>query len=268
MADSLTFVHFSDTHIVRPGVRLRDVDTYATLTQVVEAVNKLTPPPAFVVIGGDLVSPDVDPEVKAKARDWTVRDYETAYEVFHSVVSRLHVPVHFVMGNHDRRVPFRRIILQDPQPTDWPHYYAFTVGRHRICLLDSLVPRKDGGYLGHAQLAWLRRQLRQHTEHPTILVVHHQAVPVGVQVLDRIMLLDAESLWQVVREVNNVCAVLCGHVHLSSAGQRDDIPVFTTPSTCFQFSEAPTGLSTAAGPPMLRLVTCQGREVSSTVISV
>jgi hypothetical protein len=88
-----------------------------------------------------------------------------------------------------------------------------------------------------------------------------------VPVLDRIMLMNADSLWQVVREVNNVCAVLCGHVHLPHAGQRDDIPVFTTPSTCFQFSATPGGLS-AAGPPMLRLVTCQGREVSSTVLSV
>jgi len=268
MIEGLTFVHFSDTHIVRPGVRLRDVDTHATLTRVVEAVNRLTPQPAFVVIGGDLVSPDVDPEVKAKTRDLTVRDYETAYEVFHSVVSRLHAPVHFVMGNHDRRVPFRRVILHDPQPTDRPHYYAFTSGQHRLCLLDSLVPRKDGGSLGHAQLAWLRQQLHQHAEHPTILVVHHQAVPVGVHVLDQIMLMNAESLWQVVHEVNNVCAVLCGHVHLPFAGQRDGIPVFTTPSTCFQFAEGPNGLAVSADPPMLRLVTCRGREVSSTVIAV
>jgi 3',5'-cyclic-AMP phosphodiesterase len=268
MTESLTFVHFSDTHVVRPGVRLRDVDTIATLARVVEAVNGMTPSPAFVVIGGDLVSPDVDPEVKAKTRELSVRDYETAYEIFQSIVSRLTVPVHYVMGNHDRRVPFRRVVLKDPQPTDWPHYYAFTSGQYRVCILDSLEPPKEGGYVGHAQLAWLRKQLHQHAKTPTILVVHHQAVPVGVPVLDRIMLMNAEDLWQVVYEVKNVCTVLCGHVHLPYAGQRDGIPVFTTPSTCFQLSEAPDGLSVAAGPPMLRLVTCQGREVSSEVIAV
>jgi Icc protein len=267
MNATLNFVHFSDTHIVRPGVRLRDVDTVDTLARVVEAVNGLHPQPAFVVIGGDLVSPDAEPEVKANTRALTVRDFETAYEVFHSLVSRLRVPVHYVMGNHDRRVPFRRVILQDPQPTDRPYYYAFTSGQHRLCILDSLQHRADGGYLGRAQLAWLCRQLHQHAESPTILVVHHQAVPVGVKVLDQIMLRDAEELWQVVQEVNNVCGVLCGHVHLPFAGARDGIPVFTTPSTCFQFSQAPTGLSAAAGPPMLRLVSCQGREVASTVIS-
>lgn len=268
MTENLTFVHFSDTHIVRPGVRLRDVDTVETLTRVVEAVNGLSPQPAFVVIGGDLVSPDVDPEVKAKTRQLTVHDYETSYEVFHSLVSRLHVPVHYVMGNHDRRVPFRRVILNDPQPTDRPYYYAFTSGAYRVYILDSLEPQRDGGYLGPAQLAWLRKQLHEQVEGPSILVVHHQVVPVGVKVLDQIMLMNAEDFWQVVSEVNHVCAVLCGHVHLPFTGQRHGIPVWTTPSTCFQFAEGSNGLAVSVDPPMLRLVTCQGRQVSSTVIRV
>jgi 3',5'-cyclic-AMP phosphodiesterase len=268
MSESLSFVHFSDTHIVRPDVRLRDVDTMATLTRVVDTVNALNPQPAFVVIGGDLVSPDIIPEVRDKTRVLTVRDYENSYEIFHSLISRLQVPVHYVMGNHDRRVPFRRVIHHDPQPTDRPYYYAFTAGDYRLCILDSLQPPNDGGALGPAQLAWLRKELHQHAEVPTLLVVHHQAMPVGIQVLDQIMLLDAEDLWQIVHEVNNVCAVLCGHVHLPYTGQRDGIPVFATPSTCFQFTEAPNGLAVSGDPPMLRLVTCQGREVSSTLLSV
>ncbi|MBI3328025.1 MAG: metallophosphoesterase, partial [Nitrospinae bacterium] len=235
--ESLTFVHFSDTHIVRPGVRLREVDTCHTLAQVVDAVNRLTPQPAFVVIGGDLVSPDVDPEVKAKVRDVTVRDYEASYEVFHSLVNRLAVPVHFVMGNHDRRVPFRRVVLKEPQPWDRPYYYAFAAGSYRICVLDSLEAGKEGGYLRHAQLAWLRKQLREHADRPTLLIVHHHTVPVGARRLDEIMLINAGDLWRIVREGTHVCAMLCGHVHLSHEEIRDGVPVFTTPSTCVQVSQ-------------------------------
>jgi 3',5'-cyclic AMP phosphodiesterase CpdA len=268
MTDSLCFVHFSDPHIVRPGVRLRDIDTIETLTRVIEAVNRLNPQPAFVVIGGDLVSPDIAPEVKAKTRALTVRDYECSYAIFHSLVSRLKVPVHYVMGNHDRRVPFRRVVQRDPQPTDRPYYYAFTAGQQRICILDSLAPHRDGGHLGQAQLAWLRKELHQHADCPTILVVHHQTMPVGIRVLDQIMLSDAADFWQVAHEVGNVCAVICGHVHLPFAGQCDGIPVFTTPSTCFQFVEAPNGLAVSGAPPMLRLLTCQGRAVASRLITV
>jgi Icc protein len=268
MSDSLTLVHFSDTHIVWPGVRLRDVDTIESLRRVIDVVNGLEPQPAFVIVGGDLVSPDSVPEVRAKARPLTVRDYETSYAIFHDLVGRLRVPVHYVMGNHDLRVPFRRVLLGDPQPTDQRYYYAFRSGEYRICILDSLQHREDGGYLGQAQLAWLRKQVQERPSSPTILVVHHQVVPVGVKVLDRIMLLDAEDFWQVVQEASNVCAVLCGHVHRSFAGQRNGIPVFTTPSTCFQFAEAPNGLAVSGDPPMLRLLTCQGGQVSSAVLPV
>jgi 3',5'-cyclic AMP phosphodiesterase CpdA len=148
MSDSLTLVHFSDTHIVWPGVRLRDVDTIESLRRVIDVVNGLEPQPAFVIVGGDLVSPDSVPEVRAKARPLTVRDYETSYAIFHDLVGRLRVPVHYVMGNHDLRVPFRRVLLGDPQPTDQRYYYAFRSGEYRICILDSLQHREDGGYLG------------------------------------------------------------------------------------------------------------------------
>ncbi len=99
-------------------------------------------------------------------------------------------------------------------------------------------------------------------------MVHHQVAPVGVAVLDRMMLMNAEDLSQGLREVQNVCAVFCGHVHVASEEVRDGIPVFTTPSTCFQFSEGPTGLTVSLASPMLRLVTCQGREISSIVVPV
>ncbi len=267
MTDSLTFVHFSDTHIVRPGVLLRDVDTCDTLAHVVEAVNRLTPQPAFVVIGGDLVSPDVEPEVQAKIRDVTVRDYEAAYEVFHDLVSRLVVPVHFVMGNHDRRVPFRRVVLKESQPWDRPYYYAFGAGRYRICILDSLAPGKNPGHLGHPQLAWMRKELREHADQPSLIVVHHHVMPVGVPWLDEQMLTRAEAFWEAVREAGSVAAVLCGHVHLEHEDTRDGVPVFTTPSTCFQILKEPEH-ATLPGPPKLRLVACHGREISSTVVSV
>lgn len=59
MADELRFVHFSDPHIVGREVKLRDVDTCRTLERVVERVNALRPRPEFVLVGGDLASPDL-----------------------------------------------------------------------------------------------------------------------------------------------------------------------------------------------------------------
>lgn len=264
----LTFVHFSDTHIVKPGGRVREVDTCQTLRRVVTAVNRLDPAPAFVVIGGDLVSPDIAPDVKAGVRQLTERDYELAYETFQGIVKNLAVPVHFALGNHDRRVPFRRVVLDEPAPADEPRPYVFEAGGYRVCVLDSLDPGKNPGYLRQAQLVWLREQLLDHPDRPTILVVHHHVVPVAVRWLDEQMLMDADGLWDVIRRAGNVCAVLCGHVHLPHEATREGVPVYVTPSTCFQISKESQEPKYLLGPPAFRLARCDGREVSSEVVSV
>src|SRR5436190_18078195 len=103
MTDELRFVHFTDTHVVAPGIRLRDVDTCQTLERVVDAVNALRPRPQFVVVGGDLVSPDIPSATIEGHRDATDAEYEASYTVLRSILARLAVPFHVLMGNHDRR---------------------------------------------------------------------------------------------------------------------------------------------------------------------
>jgi Icc protein len=268
MADALNFVHCSDTHIVARGVTLRDVDTCAALERVVDRVNALTPRPRFVLVGGDLASPDLHPDVKRGARDVTDEDYEAAYALLCTVLGRLTVPVHVILGNHDRRVPFRRIVLREPLPEDRRHHYVLDTDGYRICALDSLDAGRNPGWLGEEQVEWLHDRLWEARHRHAIVAVHHHALPVGVQWLDEQMLTDADELWRVVRDAGNVRAVLCGHVHLEHAAVRDGVPLFTTPSTCFQISDQSDDRAYLPGPPAFRVVRCAGARVTSEVVAV
>jgi len=51
-----------------------EFDTTASLQQVINAVNTLEPRPAFAVLGGDLVSPDL----LERHRVWTPEEYESS----------------------------------------------------------------------------------------------------------------------------------------------------------------------------------------------
>ncbi len=268
MTSELRFVHFTDTHIVGPGVRLREVETCATLERVVDAVNELRPRPAFVVVGGDLVSPDVVPEVTEGLRQVTDADYEAAYALLRSHLDRLTVPYHVLMGNHDRRGPFRRVMVPGSALETERHRYVVDVDGYRICALDSLDPGKKPGWLGEEQLAWLRDRLREAADRDVVIAVHHHAVPIGLARLDEQMLMDADALWAVIAEAGNVRGVLCGHVHLQHEEVRDGVPVVTTPSTCFQSSKLFKEKQYLAGPPALRLVTCRAGEMTSEVVSL
>ena len=268
MADDLRFVHFTDTHIVGPGVRLRDVDTCRTLERVVDAVNGLSPRPAFVIVGGDLVSPDISSDTTEGHREATDAEYEASYAVLRSILEQLTVPFHMLMGNHDRRGPFRLTMLSEPASETEPHRYVVDVDGYRLCALDSLVPGKKPGLLGEGQLAWLRDRLHEAADRHAVIAVHHHAVPIGLQRLDEQMLMDADALWDVIGEAGNVRGVLCGHVHLRHEEVRHGVPVVTTPSTCFQSSKLFKEKQYLPGPPVLRVVTCRAGEMTSEVLSV
>ncbi|HEY5867587.1 MAG TPA: hypothetical protein VI542_18865 [Candidatus Tectomicrobia bacterium] len=71
------FVHFTDTHIIAGGT-LHNFDTSASLQRVIAVLNVLEPRPAFAVIGGDLVSPDI----VDRNRTLTAAEYEPSYRLF------------------------------------------------------------------------------------------------------------------------------------------------------------------------------------------
>ena len=263
MTDELRFVHFTDTHVVGPGVRLREVDTCRSLGRVVDAVNGLSPRPAFVIVGGDLVSPEISSDSIEGHRDASDAEYDASYTVLRSILERLTVPYHMLMGNHDRRGPFHRTMLSRDAPDDERHHYVIDVDGYRICALDSLDPGKKPGILGAGQLGWLRDRLREAADRHVVIAVHHHAVPIGLERLDVQMLMDADALWDVILEAGNVRGVLCGHVHLQHEEVRHGIPVVTTPSTCFQSSKAFKEKQYLQGPPAFRLVTCRAGVLTS-----
>jgi Icc protein len=173
-----------------------------------------------------------------------------------------------LMGNHDRRGPFRRVMLSEPATEPGRHYYVIDVDGYRVCALDSLDPGKKPGILGGDQLAWLRDRLREVADRDAVIAVHHHAVPIGLQRLDEQMLMDAGALWDVIAEAGNVRGVLCGHVHLQHEEVRNGVPVVTTPSTCFQSSKLFQEKQYLQGPPAFRLVTCRAGRMTSEVVSL
>src|SRR2546428_10299925 len=118
--DRFRFVHITDTHIMAGGAwPLRsggEFDTDASLRRVVEAVRALDPAPAFAVLGGDLASPDV----LHRDRVLTPEEYESSYRLLGEILAALRCPVHFLMGNHDNRVAFNRVLGSGDPTSDAP----------------------------------------------------------------------------------------------------------------------------------------------------
>ena len=142
-----SFIHFTDTHLMA-GAPLAgrdgswELDTQVTLERVIRAINRLETQPAFVMIGGDLTSPDMID----RDRQLTPEEYEPSYRLLQDVLQPLECPIYMLMGNHDDRVAFHRVMQHDVSSPDSPHYFSFNHEGYHFIGLDTLEPGKAGGY--------------------------------------------------------------------------------------------------------------------------
>lgn len=261
------FVHLTDTHIMAGGVwRSRsgafEFDTEASLRRVVEAVRALDPAPAFAVLGGDLASPDL----LHTDRVTTSAEYEPSYRLLAEILSGLPCPVHFLVGNHDDRIAFNRVLRPDAPAPDAPHYYSFDHQGYHFVALDSHEPGQAAGLLDPGQLAWLDRDLAQQRGRPSVVFVHHHPWPLGLRWIDTMRLRNGEQLAALLRGHDHVRWLICGHVHLDQVMQRSGLTLLTTPSTCIQVSKVSQVMKTLPGPPAFRVIDAEGDELSTRVL--
>lgn len=171
-----------------------------------------------------------------------------------------------IPGNHDDRSLLIDTFSDRLVPDRATANVVDGVGGLRLVGLDSLRPRRAHGRVGAEQLRWLRDVLGDRST-PTLLFVHHPPVRVGCWWLDKDRLRDADQLADVVR--GRVDAILCGHVHQEFRGSLGGVPVYTCPSTAYQFrprSAIPSHVD--RGRPGLRLIDWEDGELRTKVIRV
>ncbi len=212
----LRVVQISDTHIKsQPGGRLWDVDVDANLNAVLQRLKTRHWPVEFILATGDLV------------HDEGV----LAYERLRTFLKPLGVPVYCLPGNHDTPAALRQTLAANP--VCWRRHVI--AGRWQFVLLDSSLPGADGGHLAPEELALLENTLATHPELHTLIVLHHQPLPVGTAWLDTMVVDNGAELFAVMDRYPQVRAVIWGHIHHAFAAQRQGVQLLGTPSTCVQF---------------------------------
>lgn len=179
---ALSFIHLTDTHFLPgPDDRLHGIDPAANLRRAIARIRAMAVTPACIVISGDL------------SNDGESASYHHLRAALAELDATFGVPLLLALGNHDRRVPFRRIILGEANAADESerHYYSRRIGDIGFIVLDSLDTGAIGGLLGAEQLAWLDNELREPAPGGTVVIVHHPILPRGLPRADDYLLADA-----------------------------------------------------------------------------
>ena len=167
------------------------------LDQVLRALNEGPNRPDLILATGDLTEHgDLD-----------------SYRQIADAFGQCEMPVWFGMGNHDDRENFAQIFPDAPQEDGFLQYTIHLSGR-RIIMLDTLEPGRHGGAFCSARAAWLAARLDEDAATPTLIVMHHPPVEVGIDWMNT----HPQEPWvqrfaATIANRPNIVAILCGHLH-------------------------------------------------------
>ena len=196
----MMIAQITDLHVRPRGkVAYERVDTNAMLEAAVGAIESLPRKPDLVIATGDLADCGLAEE----------------YAVLRDILEPLSMPVYLVPGNHDRRAELFAEFGSDGYLRNDDGFLHYTIEGHDVRLigLDTVVPGHGHGEMCPARLAWLEGRLAERLEQPTLVFMHHPPFGTGLADMDRINCRNGSTLAGILRRVDNVERVVCGHHH-------------------------------------------------------
>lgn len=238
---SLRFVQISDHHLGDDaGAINRGYATAWALERVLDAIDAADGHGAdFLLSTGDLVDVGTPEAYRFAASLLGVTPAGRPPGPLRTVRGgRERAPTYLIPGNHDPRDAWCASLFPDAA-LEGPHLdLAWDVADTAFVHLDQGTSGR-AGTLREASLAFLDEVLS--LGRPTVLVLHHHPIPVGVPWLDRAVPEGVDRLWSRL-DRPNLLGVLFGHAHASVDRRVAGVPVLGLRSTCFQFaaSEEPS----------------------------
>ncbi len=162
-----------------------------------------------------------------------MEDYENFQRLLVPLVGRR--PIYLALGNHDNRVNFLDV-FENPagrkQAVKGKHIVTVEAGPVRFILLDSLFSTNETmGLLGKAQRTWLQRYLQTGDDKPVILFSHHSLRD------DDGDLQDLPRLFDIIKPVTKVKALVYGHSHEYGFSDFEGIHLINLPAVGFNFGD-------------------------------
>lgn len=213
----MLIAQISDIHI-RPQNELYKgvVDSNELFEDAIKHLMKLDMRPDLVLITGDLVDFGQPEEYQEAAK----------------LLATLPIPTLLLPGNHDNS---KNILNAFPHhrylPQEGPMNYCVDDYPVRIIGLDITVLNEHHGFFSDSSKKWLKGILDANLLKPTLILMHQPPFLSGIPYMDEYRCFEGHALEALVKDYENIEAVLCGHVHRLMIHRWGNTVVIGCPST-------------------------------------
>ncbi|WP_305907421.1 3',5'-cyclic-AMP phosphodiesterase [Methylomarinum sp. Ch1-1] len=212
----LKILQVTDSHILpKPEETMMGVNTDKYFRQVLAHAFQHHERFDLMLLTGDLTQ-DPSPE---------------SYRRIRQILSRYQTPCLCLPGNHDDLSQMQAVLDTDTINCD----KRKQLGNWQIISLNSQKPGHAGGLIAQSELDYLCNQLRLHPHLYTLIAVHHHCISSGSSWMDTMIIENSDEFLAALAPHRRIKAIICGHVHQALEKKYDDIAIYTTPASCFQF---------------------------------
>lgn len=195
------------------------------LDQVIRQLTAMDPQPDILLATGDLVD----------------RGDSDSYRRLRNALDACPFPVWLCMGNHDSRENFAMWYPEIPTVDGFVQYEVET-DPLRLLVLDTLEVGRHGGAFCEVRARWLKARLEEKPDRPTVIVMHHPPVEVGIDWMNT----HPDEPWvarfsETIAGHGQVIGLICGHLHrpitVGWRGVTVSICASTAPQVALDVSE-------------------------------
>lgn len=195
----------------------------------------------------------VKPDILLATGDLVDRGSAESYRRLRDAFDQVPMPVWPCLGNHDNRDSFCSLFPEIPVADGFVQYAVFQNGL-RFLILDTLDEGRHGGGFCAVRANWLKAQLADDPDVPTMIVMHHPPVEVGIEWMNT----DPDEPWvarfaEAIDGVGNVVGIICGHLHrpIASVWRGKSIAICASSAPQVALDLAPIDPDHPDGRPMI-----------------
>ena len=175
-----------------------------------------------------LLEQHVQPDALILRGDIADKVRSESYERGKQAVAKCPFPVHVMTGNHDNRENLLAAFSDCPTVGGFAQY-ALEFDGLRVLCLDTLQHGRHGGAFCEIRTSWLTSQLAAHPDTPTLILMHHPPVIVGIDWMDpRPQEAWIERFSQAVEGHSQLAGICRRQLHRTVSTTRGSIPVSVT----------------------------------------
>ena len=205
-----SFIQISDCHI-DDEKNVWGTDSQKNLSTIVKSISNRNY--NALIISGDL------------AHNGTASSYSTLKDIIQPISDNLFI----LPGNHDNKLNLSSAFSE--------HYLPkLTIADWEIISIDSVQENKTSGFLDKAKLELLTKKILSSTKKFIVLCLHHPPISMESEWDDKKSLENSDDFFYTIDKFSKIKAVIWGHAHQGSEFSRNNVKLFSCPSTTLQFN--------------------------------